>query len=1010
MTTESLRTGRNAGRAFARLAPLLALCLWASPVGAQYRFDHWTADTGLPQNSVRDIVQTRDGYLWLTTFDGLVRFDGVRFTVFNKSNSPGLPGNRFVSLFEDRSGDLWATLETGEVVRRHRGRFTAFPAPERYAASFPFLLADDGQGNAAAYSVQLLTDEAVGASASAVGRARRWSGETLERAEDLDFTFPLPPDLVKDPSAILWLRLLGDEFWLGTARDLVRIRRDGSSRVYSESNGLPGRLPALVPGHEQGLRVVTRDAGGRLWLTDLASMRSELMSQQSPGELVIRGGLADREGNYWFGIYDNGMVRARRQPVTPLVEAQGGRLGEVYPLVETRDGALWIGTAADGLIRLKDGVSTRWATPKDQGIGPFAQYVSSLYEDRDGRLHSGGFWRMENGKLVAEPWARALVVAGARSVWAMYEDPAGAFWLGTDAGVWRARDGALEHFTTADGLAGDDTKVIVGDGKVGLWLGSTGGLTHYADGRFTAWTEKDGLPGDTVRALEQDADGVLWIGTYDSGLGRFKDGRFTRYTTRDGLFDNGVFRILEDDDGWFWMSCNRGVYRVRKRELNAFADGTAKAVTCLAFNRNDGMPSAECNGGRWPAGIKGRDGRLWFPTMGGVAMIDPATITASTLPPPVVIEGMRVDNEAVADEAWDAAIGAAGPPSAIEVMPGRDSFEIAYTALSFVNSENLRFKYKLDGADHDWVDAGTRRTAYYSHVSPGEYTFRVIAANADGVWNEAGASVRVTVVPPFWRTWWFLALAALGAAAAVVVAWKFRVAQLRRAQSAQEAFARRLIASQESERKRIAGELHDSLGQSLVIIRNWAVLGAGQLEKSAPAREELDEIDAIASRAIGEVREIAYNLGPYHLERLGFENSIRDMVKRVARVSAIAITTELDSPGGALSRESEMGLYRVAQEALNNVVKHSGATEALVTLEREAAGVRLAVADNGRGFDTHAAAQPDHPGRSGFGLNGMAERVRLLGGTLTVRSAPGHGTTVETLLPGAPEGANAAGR
>jgi signal transduction histidine kinase len=446
------------------------------------------------------------------------------------------------------------------------------------------------------------------------------------------------------------------------------------------------------------------------------------------------------------------------------------------------------------------------------------------------------------------------------------------------------------------------------------------------------------------------------------------------------------------------MSCNRGIYRVRKQELNEFADGKLKTINCLAYNKNDGMPSTECNGGRWPAGVKTRDGKLWFPTMSGLAMIDPASIKANTQPPPVVIEGMRINNELIPFDSWDSAIHQQSP---IRILPGQDNFEIQYAALSFINSENLRFKYKLEGADHDWVDAGVRRTAYYSHVSPGEYTFKVLAANADGVWNLTGASLPITIVPPFWRTWWFVTLIILGVAGTMVVIWTYRVGQLQRVQIAQEAFARQLIASQELERKRIAGELHDSLGQSLVIIRNWAILGAGQLEDNAPAKEELDEINAIASRTINEVREIAYNLGPYHLERLGFENSIRDMASRVAQSSGVAIATELDKLDGALSSETQMSLYRVAQEALNNVVKHSQATETRISLKRENAGVRLTVSDNGRGFDPQTTKSSETPSASqlGFGLNGMAERVRLLGGAFTIRSDFEQGTTVEAFLP-----------
>jgi len=729
-------------------------------------------------------------------------------------------------------------------------------------------------------------------------------------------------------------------------------------------------------------------------------MQSQLLSVQTPeGFDDVFGGYADNEGNLWFSTSGSGLFRARRQAVTPYGKAQGQNFSEIYPLLETRDGALWIGAYGEGVFRLKDGSFTQYSAPKNQGLDSFLGFVSSLYEDRAGQLWINGIWRFSDGQFVHGPWTQALLEQVLGYIWTMYEDREGAYWFGTERGVVRYLNGALMKFTTNEGLAGNDTKVIIEDVRGGLWLGSYGGLTHYKDGKFTAWTEKDGLPGHTVRALKQDSDGTLWIGTYDSGLGRFKDGRFTRYTTKEGLFDNGVFQILKDDSGWFWMSSNRGIFRVRKQELDDFADGWLKAINCLAYNKEDGMPSTECNGGRWPAGVKTRDGKLWFPTMGGVAMIDPAGIKTNPQPPPVVIEEMRINNEHAPVAEWDAALR--DPQAAIRILPGQDNFEIKYAALSFINSENLRFKYKLEGVDHDWVEAGVRRTAYYSHVAPGSYNFRVLAANADGVWNLTGASLRITVVPPFWRTWWFMTLLTLIILGACAAVWKFRVGQLQRVQMAQEAFARQLIASQEAERKRIAAELHDSLGQSLVIIRNWAMLGAGQIENNAPARQELDEINTIASRTINEVREIAYNLGPYHLERLGFENSIRDMATRVAKSSGVAIATELDALDGALSSETQMSLYRVAQEALNNMVKHSRATETRIALKRESASVRLTVTDNGRGFDPQAAKVAEVPGgsRPGFGLNGMAERVRLLGGALTIRSAPEQGTTVEAILP-----------
>jgi len=982
---------------------------------AQYRFDHWTTDNGLPQNSVHGTLQTSDGYMWFTTYDGLARFDGVRFTVFNKSNSTGLPSNQFNVVYEDRKGDLWATLNTGGIVRMHRGRFTAYNKGEGLPFDVIYMLTDDGQRNPIfSWGKNLF----------------HWREEQFQPFNELPLSIHQPPDDRSDrlPPVACWyegdklfcfangrqhswalteLPVLADiygattgesgDFWFSSPRGLVHVMNGRPAQIYNETNGLPGMNPALVWGRPRPLQAFSRDAAGSLWLTDLDSMQSRLLSRETPNGWDVNydyGGFADNEGNYWFGSNGNGLFRAGKQTINAYGKAQGLNAREVNSLLEARDGSIWIGTRRDGLFRFKDGEFTHYT-----GADSFGEYVTSLYEDRAGQLWVNAynsFWRFTKQRFIRETW-KEVANSALGGVWTMCEDRAGAYWVGCQTGVIDYQNGVATQYTTKDGLAADDTRVIITDSAGGLWLGGEGGITHYSDGKFTAWTGKDGLPGATVRALKLDGDGTLWIGTYDSGLGRFKDGRFTSYAKKDGMYDDGVFQILEDDDGWFWMSCNRGVYRVRKQELNDFADGKTKTITSLAYTKSDGMPSSECSSGKWPAGIKTRDAKLWFPTLGGVAVIDPLTVRFNNKPPPVLIEEMRINNQPVEIDRWETANR--DPEFAIKVEPGQQDFEIRYTAVSFINSENLKFKYKLEGLDHEWIDAGTRRTAHFSHVPAGDYTFKVIAANSDGIWNTVGKSLRLSVLPPFYQTWWFLILAAVSVGGALVAIYQYRVTQLEGRQAAQQAFTRQLIASQEAERKRIAAELHDSLGQSLVIIRNWSMLGSGQLEKDAPAREELDEINTIASRAINEVREIAYNLGPYHLERLGFENSIRDMVKRVTQVSGIAIVTELDAPDGALSSETQMSLYRITQEALNNIVKHSQAGEARVVLKHEPAGVRLTVSDNGKGFNPQNAASPDHSSQAGFGLNSMAERVRLLGGTLNIRSAPSQGTTVETVLP-----------
>ena len=656
LKAESLPRWPDAGRVVARLAAMLALCLCASPARAQYRFDHWTADNGLPQNSVRDIVQTRDGYLWFTTFDGLVRFDGVRFAVFNKNNSPGLTSNRFVNLFEDRHGDLWAMVDTGEIVRRHQGRFTTYSdGLELPGRSIP-LLGDDGQGDVAIYYVQFDLDKRRTAIIGVTLRAYRWSEDRFQPSDELSLSYSMPPLLIKEVPGFANQRLVEGDYWIATDQRVMRLLKGGGFQVYNERNGLRGTQPGLIEAKHRTQKAVTRDTAGRLWVTEMETGQSQLLSQQTPDEFKVLSAYADNEGNYWFSTYDNGLFRARPQAITPYGKAQGLGFGEIYPLVESRDGSLWIGSYRDGLFRLKDGLFTQYPAAKNGSFESFDGFVYSLYEDRAGQLWISGRWRLVDGRFLPGPWTNALRYPKIFYVSTMCEDSAGAYWFGANGGVFRYQNGATTHFTTKDGLAGNDTRVIIEDGQGGFWLGSYGGLTHYKDGKFIAWTEKDGLPSSTVRALKQDSDGTLWIGTYDSGLGRFKDGRFTRYSTKDGLFDNGVFQILEDDYGWFWMSSNRGIYRVRKQELLDFAAGRIKAINSLAYNKSDGMPSTESNGGHWPAGVKTRDGKLWFPTMRGLAMIDPSSVKANTQPPPVVIEEMRINNQAVSGEAWESAI------------------------------------------------------------------------------------------------------------------------------------------------------------------------------------------------------------------------------------------------------------------------------------------------------------------------------------------------------------------
>ena len=483
-----------------------------------------------------------------------------------------------------------------------------------------------------------------------------------------------------------------------------------------------------------------------------------------------------------------------------------------------------------------------------------------------------------------------------------------------------------------------------------------------------------------ITALHEDAAGVLWIGTYDTGLARLEGETFTRYTEKDGLFNNGVFQILEDDQGFLWLSSHLGIYRVKKQDLNDFSAGRISLLTSSHFGKGDGLLSVECSSQGQPTGFKARDGKLWFPTTQGLAVVDPKAVKFNRLPPPVVIEDLTVDGHAADFHAG------------VTINPGQENLEIQYTALSLVKSQQIRFRYRLDGLDPSWINAGTRRTAYYSRVPAGTYTFLVIAANSDGIWNEAGASLEVHVLPPFYSTWWFRLLTILAVAGMIYLIWRLRTAQWKQRQAAQRAFSRELLASQERERKRIAAELHDSIGQRLVVIKNLALLRLQNLNGNLVEREQVEEICTEASSAITEVREISHDLRPYQLDRLGLTKALRSMVESVGKASKTAFSSSIDDIDDLLTPEYQIGFYRITQECLSNILKHAEASEANVVVRRNGTRLQLSVSDNGKGFTTSSANTEARKG--GFGLINISERVQLFAGKLEIQSAPMKGATI----------------
>ncbi|HKP38710.1 MAG TPA: two-component regulator propeller domain-containing protein, partial [Pyrinomonadaceae bacterium] len=910
------------------LGLVIALLVSAESVRAQYRFDHWTTDDGLPQNSVYAITQTRDGYLWLATVDGLVRFDGVHFRVFDQNNSRGLTSNRFTCLFEDAEGTLWSGTEDGGLTRYRNGQFKTFTTADGLPTNEVKQIQTNPAGGLLIATtngwVTLLNDKFSPYSAKGswydlkirfTRSGSEWHYDQAglhELRNGGERTFAIH-GRVSDASLF---ESRDGSFWAGIpTQQLVHIT-NGQLQSFTTRDGLPA-LPA-----DAAIGSFVEDQQGSLWLgsaNGLVRYRDGRFTTYTMANGLSSNGIlslfADREGTIWIGTTTGGLNRLTRQFITSYSTRDGLAGDSVYPIYEDRDGVIWIGTHRlcffkDGVIKNLAGDSFPLALTDVQAIG----------QDADGRVWISSYEKIayvENGRIVEPP----QVVKNIPGAQAIYTDRQRNVWFGSKDGLFKLAGDVLTAYTTQDGLPGKDIKVIHQDGSGTIWIGTYDGLARFKDGAFISFTIKDGLGSNRVRSIYEDADGILWIGTYDGGLSRLKDGRITPYKVTEGLFNNGVFQILEDARGNFWISSNRGIYRVSRQQLNDFAAGRVDRINCIAYGKLDGMLNTECNGGRQPAGVKARDGKLWFPTQGGVVVIDPEAVPFNNQPPPVLIEAVQVDG---------APIDFAG---GLSVKPGQASLEIHFTGLSFIKPEQVRFKYQLIGQDADWVDAGTRRTVNYSYLPPGRYTFQVIATNSDGVWNNQPALMRIQVLPPFYRTWWFVTIALLALIGLGAFAYTVRVNQLKRLNEARAVFSRQLIDSQEDERKRIAAELHDSIGQELLIIKNRAALGLKLLADPARAQEQIEQISGSASQAITEVRQIAYDLRPHHLDAIGLTQSLEELVDRVAGASQINLTAEIDNIDDVGAQHVAINIYRIVQEGLNNLVKHSQAEEAKLSIK-----------------------------------------------------------------------------
>ncbi|HTO87432.1 MAG TPA: two-component regulator propeller domain-containing protein [Thermoanaerobaculia bacterium] len=954
-------TDSPAGARAARWSALACLVLlWLSAAVAaaldrdlemtHYGHDVWDSDAGLPQNSVQVILQSRDGYFWLGTQEGLARFDGVRFTVYDSRNTPALKDDWIQALCETRDGTLWIGTLTG-LARRRNGAFEAIGEGTGLERAFVGALLEARDGTLWIGSSEGLA---------------RIRGDKVELLGERDgFPRERIRALYEDESGGLWfglpmglghlfggnleiqkfqsdfpgtpLSVIGDGqggLWVGTPRGLVHTG-SGGARLFTEKDGLDNTLA----------RALCRDRQGAIWIgtgNGLYRFHKGAFTRYS----TVNGLSSDRvlsiyedgSGSLWVGTVDGGLNRLKSQRVVNYTRREGLSDDKIWTVFEDRGGTLWVGTADGNLDRMRPGNSTF------EHVTRVGATVLAVVEDSRGDLwiatQGAGLVRYRQGQLTHFGMAQGLP---GNWITSLCVDREGALWIGTlSNGLARFLDGNLQTFHVADGLPNEQVFSIYEDREGDLWIGTFGGgVARRHDGLFTTLSTKDGLAHDIVISSYQDSEGTLWFATR-GGLSRYRDGKFTTYRQKEGLFHDAAQRVVEDGHGYLWMTSNRGIFRVLEAELAAVASGGDR-IHPVAFNTASGMRSAECNNaqhGVW----RSRDGRLWFATVKGLVMADPARIELNRVPPAVVIEEVLSGGEPV--EARDGA----------RLPPGTHDLEFRYTAFNYVNPTSVRFRYRLEGIDGRWVDAGSRRTAYYTHLPPGRYRFHVIACNEDGVWSTTGAALPVRLEPRFYQTGWFQALTLLGVLLAGVAFHRLRVRRIESREWFRSALAEaKLNALQAQLRPHF---LANTLNSILTLIGS----------DSARARRMTERL--------GDLLRASLETDPGQVVTVERELSVLELYLGIERMrfrDQLEVLVEVDP----VVREADVPSF-LLQPLAENAIKHGmrgTSGRGVIQIRAAAQGGRLvlSVEDNGPGI---AATDTGRP--AGIGVRNTRQRLETL--------------------------------
>ena len=977
----------------------------------EYLHKIWRTEEGLPGPVVKAVIQSKSGYLWLGTDEGLARFDGVRFQLVEEKLNGEKLERWLTGLTETKDGSVWVSSISGGLSQFHDTFVTNITRTNGVLSNYILALHEDVRGRLwigtaaglccmeggkfITYTNQPGLPESPIRAILEDQKGDLWFGTAngLSRYREGAFTlYSTNGYLIHEAVMSLCEDRRGD-LWVGTSFGLTRISH-GESIHYTTQEGLA----------HNAVRSIIEDKEGQIWVGTQGGIQiirdGELMdvklSDESPdfeGITFAYSLCEDKEGNIWVGS-NLGISRLKPQKFTLHSKEEGLTHNLTTLVLEDQQGVVWVGTYGGGICRIgKDGIQ-----PLTVEDGLPTDYILALYEDRDGTMWVGtdgaGLVEFRDGKI-SEYRAKDIPF---NSIRVIYQDREGNLWLGSNAGVQRFKNG---RFTTESGVPRTVVKAITQDRDGNMWFGTKAGLVKWRDGAVQIFTHTNGLPTAAVVSVLEDSNGILWVASERGGINALlKNGRFSTFA---GGFTERVLHIIEDDHS-FWLGTRSGISSVKKRDLQTFYEngGTNQPITFLSYDRKDGLRRAQCNGIAQPAGWRTREGTIWFPTMHGAVSFNPASLGSNRLPPPITIEQITVDGKTVRASA------------AARFPPGRGHIEVNFTALSLQAPEKVQFKYKLEGYDADWVDAGTRRVAQYVGIPPGDYKFLVKACNNDGVWNETPASLAFALTPHFYQTRSFLVFCGLLVIASGFGMYRLRITRIRRREAELAELVEKktgnlqeLIRSMESFNYSIAHDLRAPIrairGFTEALIEDYRPgLDSMGCEYAKRIEESVDRMDRLIHDLLtyGQVshKDVA-------MERVSLDQLMPRVLQQMnEEILARRALIDLRMPMPTVSANSTI-LEQVFINLISNGIKFVRAEvhpRIEIWAEEAPTRVRVYVRDNGIGIKKEhydrifriferLHTNEMYPG-TGIGLAIVHRGVERMGGRVSLESKEGQGS------------------